>query len=276
MKDLTPNAARQGPDPLPIRADTLFYRETDRSYEIAPHVHRIHQWYVLLHGGVDVTLDGKHIELHPEQSIIVPPLATRGYRCRERAPGYLVAVFESFSVDLSAVTGRVLDTPLELRGDLLALVEELRSPTGAESRSLTGALLARLLIGLKRAALAGARPLAGLNAAQHHEVVAQAELFMERYFYRVVSRAEIAEAVHLSEPQLGRVFKAATGKTVLERLTEIRMSKARTLLLETDLPVTQIALDVGITSFSHFSKVFRSTSGHTPKDFRRLKGRQYS
>ncbi len=262
-------------DPLPIRIDALFYREADRSYRIAPHMHRIHQWYVLLHGGVNIILDGQVIELHPEQSIVMPPGAMREIHCRQKAPGYLVAVFESLGIDLAPVTGRVLDTPMELRQDLLTLVDELRMPKGPESRFLASALLTRLLIGQKRAALAGQPPVSSLNAAQHHEVVAQADVFMERNFFRSVSRAEVAAAVHLSEPHLGRLFKAVTGKTVLERLTEIRIGQAKALLLESTLSVTQIALDVGISSFSHFSKTFKSDSGLSPSDYRRLGGRLY-
>jgi AraC-like DNA-binding protein len=276
MNDLTPQPARPGPDALPLRVDSLFYREADRAYLVAPHVHRVHQWYVLLHGGVDMVIGERTIALHPEQSVVVPPGAVRSPRCRAKAPGYLVAIVECVGLDLAPISGRALDTPLELREDLLALVDELRLPKGPDSGHLARALVARLLIGLKRAASTGQRALSPTHAAQHHEVVERAQAFMERNFYRTLTRAEIARAVHLSEPQLGRVFKAATGETVLDQLTGIRIRQAKALLLGSDLPVTQIALDVGITSFSHFANIFKQATGLTPSDYRRLGGRAYT
>jgi len=263
------------PDALPLRVEVLFYRETDRDYVIGPHYHRIHQWYVLLHGGVDMTINDRTFALHPNQSIIIPPGAVRSPRARARAPGYLVAVFECFGLDLSEVTNEVLETPLELHAELMGLVDELRLPKGAESRHLAAALLTRLLIGLKRAKLAHQPPSPSTLTRHLPELIIQAEVFMERNFYRTLTRGDVASAVHLSEPHLGRVFRSATGKTVLQRLTEIRMAHAGVLLLESDLAITQIALDVGISSFSHFTYTFKKATGLTPSDYRRVRGRHY-
>jgi len=270
------SAREEQPDRLPLRVETLFYRETDRAYLVAPHFHRVHQWYVVLHGGVDMVVDDATFTLHPTQSLIIPPGAVRSPRARGRAPGYLVAIFECLGLDLTPVTNEVLDTPLELHAELLALVDELRVPKGAESRHLAAALLTRLLIGLKRAKMMRQPPSPATMTRQLPELVVQAEVFMERNFYRTLRRRDVAQAVHLSEPHLGRVFRSATGKTVLQRLTEIRMAQARSLLLETDLTVTQIALDVGISSFSHFTYTFKKASGLTPSDYRKVRGRLYT
>ncbi len=259
---------------LPIRLDTLFYRETDRAYQVAPHVHRIHQWYLLLHGGVDMELEGRTLHLGPGQSVIIPPLAVRAPRCRDRAPGYLVAIFECLAIDLAPVAGRILEMPQHLRDEALALAEELRAPGGPESRHLAIALLTRVLIGLKRADLARHPRSSPTHAVRHRELVEQAEAFLERNFYRTLTRAEVSRAVGLSEPHLGRLFRSGTGRSLLRRLGEIRIAHACSLLLESDLPITRIALDVGLNSFSHFSQAFKQATGLSPSDYRRARGRQ--
>ncbi|MBA3686654.1 MAG: AraC family transcriptional regulator [Planctomycetes bacterium] len=264
---------------FPIRIETLFYREAGLDYYVAPHAHRIHQWFFCLHGGMTITVEGVPHQLQPEDSLIIAPNALRETCRRQKAPGYLVVIFEDTVIGLDAVVGRVLKMPSEMREDVLALIAEVRHPAGPESRLLTSSLILRLLIGLKRAASVGAtgnRQVSSLNAGEHQQIVAQAEAFMQRNLYRQLLRAEIARAVNLSEPHLGRIFKAVTGRTVVDRLTEMRITHAKALLLESTLSVTQIAGDVGISSFSHFAKTFKRAVGVAPSDYRRSNGRAYS
>lgn len=264
---------------LPIRIESLFYREAGLDYHTEAHHHAIHQWYFCLHGGMTISLEGVFHELHAEDSLLVAPGRVRENWCRQRAPGYLVVIFDAGdAVDLSAVCDRVLPLPVELREDVHALIAEVRRPAGPDARLLSTVLVLRLLIGLARAHARPAetrRPLSALNAREHQQVVAQAEAFMQRNLFRPLTRAEIAHAVNLSEPHLGRLFRAVCGRSVIDRLTEIRMEHAKALLRESTLSVTQIAGEVGISSFSHFSKTFRDVVGVPPSDYRRSGGHSW-
>ena len=55
------------------------------------------------------------------------------------------------------------------------------------------------------------------------------------------------------------------GNYVIER----KMSRARQLLSDTAAPVNQIAVEVGYTNFSYFTKLFRKTTGMAPNEYRR-------
>lgn len=66
-----------------------------------------------------------------------------------------------------------------------------------------------------------------------------------------------------------RLFKAETGKTPHEYLSEIRMTRARNLLLNTDMPIALIASDCGFQSSSHFQTLFKQKFGITPGKFRK-------
>jgi len=48
----------------------------------------------------------------------------------------------------------------------------------------------------------------------------------------------------------------------------LRIERARRLLAETDLPITDVGAQVGYNSQSHFTKIFREATGMTPKAFR--------
>ena len=264
---------------FPIRIDSLFYREAGLAYHTGAHEHRVHQWIFCLHGGLTIAVNGSFHELHPEESLLIPPKAQRETWCRQKAPGYLVCIFDAQALDLTPMLTQVLKLPSELREDLHALVAELRQPQGAESPFLTSALTVRLLIGHLRQVLAGTAQgpaLSSLNAMRHQEVVDLAETFMRANLHRQLLRSEIARAVNVSEPHLARLFRAATGKTVLQRLTDMRIVSAKALLLESTLSVTQIAGEVGLSSFSHFTRIFKRALGVAPSDYRRSGGKSWA
>jgi transcriptional regulator GlxA family with amidase domain len=106
-------------------------------------------------------------------------------------------------------------------------------------------------------------------------VVVRAEAFLERNLHRSLARREVAASVNLSEPHLARIVRAATGRSVLQRLTELRVLRAKALLLESTLSISQIAGRVGFGSFSHFTKVFRKAVGVAPSDYRRSGGKAW-
>ena len=72
----------------------------------------------------------------------------------------------------------------------------------------------------------------------------------------------------ISCSKLSHSFREMTGYPVLEYLTMCRMTKARSLLSETDLPVTQIAAAVGYCSVTNFSRMFRLKNNCTPSAYR--------
>jgi AraC-like DNA-binding protein len=53
------------------------------------------------------------------------------------------------------------------------------------------------------------------------------------------------------------------------------MMKAKSLLLDSTMSITRIAGELGLSSFSHFSHVFREETGMTPGEYRRSGGRIY-
>jgi AraC-like DNA-binding protein len=254
-----------------MHVDTLHYREAGRGWQVAPHAHPGWQWYLCLHGVLSIGVGAATLTLGPYQSVFVPPGAQRTVDAiRRRTPGYLVAIFDLPEVDLAAVGGRRIDTPPVLRDEVQALVQELRHPDGPDARVLAEALLQRLIVAHKRLALAGAAPAAApaLGDQPRRELVQRAEAFMAGHLAEPLTRGAIAAAVHVSEAHLARVFRAAIGVTVLERLTALRIEHAARLLRDSDLPIGRIAGLAGFVGFAHFSRTFRRLNGVAPSEYR--------
>lgn len=253
------------------------FRDAAPGWVTDTHQHLVPQWYFCSYGAINVTIDGVVHALRSEESVLVAPRAARKIEVDTRAAGYLVTMFEvGDQFNFAAVYNRVLTLPGEARDDAHALVAEIIRPGGSDSRLLSQSLAVRVLLSLCRAnSKKSTTTLSALNAQGHAQVVAQAETFMQRNLNRQLKRADIAEAVHVSEPHLARLFKATIGRSIIDRLVELRITQAQMLLLESTMSVTQIATAVGITSFSYFSKAFKQLVGMTPSDFRKSGGRVY-
>jgi AraC-like DNA-binding protein len=65
-----------------------------------------------------------------------------------------------------------------------------------------------------------------------------------------------------------KMFKKATGLTFTDYLGRLRVEKAKNLLLNPHLRVSEIAYTVGFQSLTHFNRVFRKLTGESPTDFR--------
>lgn len=91
----------------------------------------------------------------------------------------------------------------------------------------------------------------------------------EKYMEYDLSVDTIAKMSGISPSYLGRFFKKLTSKSIVDYINEIRINKAKELLISSDWPVTKISEQTGFTNSSYFYTVFRKTTGVTPNEFRR-------
>ncbi len=97
-----------------------------------------------------------------------------------------------------------------------------------------------------------------------HAKLAQVIGRMEANLEDPISPAILAEQAGMSTRQLERLFRRYLHRSPKRYYMEIRLAKARNLLMQTDLPVIEVALACGFASPSHFSKCYRAQYGSTP------------
>lgn len=73
----------------------------------------------------------------------------------------------------------------------------------------------------------------------------------------------------LSRSRFGLAFRESMGMTPHRYIVMRRVEKAKFLLIETEMPVAEVAISVGFSSQSHLSSCFRSLTGTTPSHYRR-------
>jgi AraC family transcriptional regulator len=86
---------------------------------------------------------------------------------------------------------------------------------------------------------------------------------------RAISTAEIANEIGISVGHLHRAFRLTTGQTLLTFVNERRIRRAQQLLVSQNVPIGDIALQVGFLSPSHFARIFRRHAGLNPAEYRR-------
>lgn len=94
--------------------------------------------------------------------------------------------------------------------------------------------------------------------------------YIDSFYSENLSLENLAEQFFISKQYLANKFKTVTGVTVLDYIHNKRLSKAKELLADSSLPVSEIATHIGYDSISYFNKLFRREFGVTPTEFRDL------
>lgn len=110
-------------------------------------------------------------------------------------------------------------------------------------------------------------PLRARLGVQNSKVLSVIE-FMEANLSEPLSLAEIASKVGLSRRQIERLFRTEMGRPPARYYLEIRLDRARHLLLQSSLPIVEVAIACGFISASHFSKCYRETYHKSPQQER--------
>ena len=96
------------------------------------------------------------------------------------------------------------------------------------------------------------------------------ELFLDQHYMEKLSLASISKQLHIGRTKLCALAKELSGGETLSYLiAQRRINAAKRLLLQSNLPISAVAEEVGISDYNYFSKVFRSITGTTPSAFRK-------
>ena len=99
-------------------------------------------------------------------------------------------------------------------------------------------------------------------------IIHRAKEFIENHKSDPISLSEVARALNVSTFYFCKLFKKATGINFTEYLSRLRIEKAKNLLLNPNLRVSEIAYEVGFQSLTHFNRVFLRIVGRSPTAYR--------
>ena len=115
----------------------------------------------------------------------------------------------------------------------------------------------------------GPRHKVGSESGFSRHALQRATDYMNDNLQRKLTLAEIAGVAHMSPDHFGRSFRTATGLTPHQYVIQRRVERARSLLTETNLTVTEVAQAVGFSNSSHLAHHVRRLLGVSPSALRR-------
>lgn len=99
-------------------------------------------------------------------------------------------------------------------------------------------------------------------------IISEVTKYMSKNF-KTAALKETAEHFHFHPDYLSKLIKNSTGISFTDLLQEIRLKEACLLLENTELPIVDIAYDIGYTNLSYFYKLFKRVYNTTPIDYRK-------
>ncbi|PYI55714.1 helix-turn-helix domain-containing protein [Paenibacillus flagellatus] len=195
---------------------------------------------------------------------------------RERAEACIGELFEQYIYDskysheklqgmIVVLMGSIVNELLKEGYDVWSLNEEVgifkldRCRNNDELRQFLSAHIDRVITFLE----------AWQDRKNTNWYVSKAIAYMETHFSTNMSISDIAEHVGVSGGHLSRTFKAETGKSMLEYLTEFRMTKSKELLARRNDSLHEISQALGYNDVQSFIRFFKKYEGVTPGEYRK-------
>lgn len=182
----------------------------------------------------------------------------------------------TYGEDLATVRARVLE--------LVVLLSRAAMDGGADAESVFGInfraieeirsidTIAELTTWLSSIVKRFVQFVFDVRSAGRSDVIIKATHAMRRRLGEKIGLDEIAGEVGLSPAYFSRIFKEETGVSFVGKLNDLRIERAKQLLRSTDRTILDIALEVGFSDQSHFSRVFRDRTDSSPARYRVSRG----
>lgn len=104
-------------------------------------------------------------------------------------------------------------------------------------------------------------------------LIEKADQYLEKNFASEITLEEIAKEVNLSPYYFSRFYKEETGVNFIDKLTTIRVEKAKEYLKNTDYSIKDVSRLVGYVDPNYFSKLFKKATGATATEYKEQNGR---
>jgi YesN/AraC family two-component response regulator len=99
-------------------------------------------------------------------------------------------------------------------------------------------------------------------------VITRAKEYITEHQAENLTLGEVAKAVNTSTFYFCKIFRKVTGLNFTDYVSRVRIEKAKNLLLNRNLRVSEIAYEVGFQSLTHFNRVFKKILGVSPTQYR--------
>lgn len=254
------------------------YRRDTSKNMLNPHFHENYELYYLLSGRRRYIIENEIYDIVPGDMILIPKFKahiivnTPDMGNEEFHEQFLLSPKEK---DFPAFFRQCFDThyyhlPASARNIILECFHSLRvnqKKNDAFTEYCNHADLIKILSTLARL------PLSEKNTksfSQNDLIMQDAALYIKENCTSQLTLSSVAEKYNFSKEYFSAIFKSSVNSGFNEYLTQMRITKAIDLLLDTHQSIMDISHQCGFNDSNYFTTVFKRTTGFTPKKFRSM------
>jgi len=250
-----------------------------------PHKHNFYAVFMFTEGLGIHEIDFHQYDVKPGSIFFLYPGQTHSWELSDDIEGYVLFHTQDF-YEMGYVNNSLRDFPffesnysdkcIYLNSDKIEMVERLFESIYLESqkeewkkKALILSYLTQIYIYLNRF-VEHQSTINFTNLRHYQTIFSKFEKLVDTHFSETKSASEYAGFMNITQKHLNRIVKSITNKTTTELITERIILEAKRQLLYTDETLNEIALKLGFTDYTYFSRLFKKQVKITASDFRKL------
>ena len=278
LKENKPHGTKDDP------FSTYHIKNEGRSFQIPVHWHDELEIIYVKSGFLIVSISGENYIGTPGDAFVVSPGNLHLMGTQTGAADYFTFLFplkyisfrsddlldESLLEPLSSghlmITPRIGDAASGLCEQLADIYMEKKEGAGADiaTQIRIKLVLLQFILEMWNKGLVVENDTSGRNTVEKEMVS-----YIQQNYTGTISLKEFGEQFHLSEKYISRYFKEHFHITLSQYVTYLRLEHAKQLLQDTDIPITEIALQSGYQNVSYFIRSFKKTYEVSPLKYRK-------
>lgn len=263
--------------------DSVAFARKQKAARVTWHAHEHYELILALDGATVYEFsDGKTVDFNGGQYLVIGPgVSHRGLQ-DVRRPTSIVGLMLDPQAHRATVGSPFDQSDLDWLSSQLSNASRAAYPMNAELKSLAKSVarsmsspinggdleITKLRWALCGIVLEAARQLATVRNDVQDQTVERAIEFMHARVATPCPIEEMAKSLGCSRAKLFDVFKDSTGVTPYDYWLRLRIDRAQHMLLESDRPTPDIAIDCGFSTSQYFNLVFRKYAGMNPNEYR--------
>lgn len=257
------------------------YREVQTHFDMnSLHSHDYYELYFLLEGTREIFMQDKMFVLPPNSFCVFPPYhlhMTAGEKYKRinlNISTELLNKDERIFLDNCVRTGALrLDNEAQtLLLPLLREATQIQAGSGALRKEYQYAIAQTVLYLLQKQRKL---PIAEASSAPHAQksdpLVLKLTSYLNKNYRENVTLEKLTEKFYLSKATLCERFKTVMGCSIMQYLSQIRLTKAKSLLAQSDKSMEEIAEACGFSSANYFGLIFKKEVGLSPLHYKKTR-----
>lgn len=266
---------------------TMYYFDFTADFTAPLEKHPFWEFVYVDNGSVIVTAENSTYVLNKGEIVFHKPDVLHSVCCDGKTPANIfIMTFVANNRAMNTFNNCITKLPYNLQGILAAIIDEMKksygecpgiicehpqAPFGAEQ--MIKSYLEQFLILIKRTIDTGNTENSYNKLLQHNntgtnQLVTHIINILEQNIYGNITIADISNRTNYGKNQLCETFKNVTGKTIVEYYTQLKINEAKFLMREQRLNNAQISDLLFFSSPQYFTKVFKSVTSMTPREYK--------